>query len=160
MTKVILLSVFLFVQSTMAFATNSEAEAKAKNRSQGQAQAQTQGQAQSQGQLQGQNQGQSVQTSNSVSTNITGDNFDIPVASSYAPSMSPSAQCMGVASGGVQTMGFGFSMGKSYESKPCNQRELVRVLHSLNQDTAAIEVACSIEGAEVTTLCKGLKEVQ
>ena len=90
---------------------------------------------------------------------VQGDNFDpnIPVSSAIAPSMSPSAQCMGVATGGVQTMGFGFSVGKSYESKPCNQRELVRTLQALGQTQAALQVACSIEGAELTTLCKGMK---
>ena len=90
---------------------------------------------------------------------VQGDNFDpdYPVSSAIAPSMSPSAQCMGVATGGVQTMGFGFSVGKSYESKPCNQRELVRTLQALGQTQAALQVACSIEGAEVTTLCKGMK---
>ena len=141
MTKIILLSVLLFA-SNLTYAGNSHDEGRnnnAPNYSQGQIQLQGQGQ------------------SNSVSTTVNGDNIDIPASSAYAPSMSPSAQCMGVASGGLQVPAFGFSMGKSYESKPCNQRELVRVLHSLNQDTAAIEVACSIEGAEVTTLCKGLK---
>ena len=147
MTKIILLSVLLSI-SNLTYAGNSHDEGhnnNAPNYSQGQIQLQGQAQAQAQG------------LANSVNTTVNGDKYDIPVASAYAPSMSPSAQCMGVASGGLQVPAFGFSLGKSYESKPCNQRELVRVLHSLNQDTAAIEVACSIEGAEVTTLCKGLK---
>ena len=141
MTKIILLSVLLLTQQ-LAYAGNNHDEGN-----------QSQSQRATQGQVQLQAQG----LSNTVNTTVNGDKIDIPVSTAVSSNMSPSAQCMGVATGAVQVPAFGFSVGKSYESKPCNQRELVRVLHTLNQDTAAIEVACSIEGAEVTTLCKDLK---
>lgn len=111
------------------------------------------------------NSGNSVATiaeganANSNNTNVTvqGDNFkapDIPVATAIGPSMSPSAQCMGVATGGAQTMGFGISLGKSYESKPCNQRELARLFASMGKSEAAMSVLCSMDGAEVVKECK------
>ena len=149
MTKIILLSVLLLTQQ-LAHAGNNHNEGHNNNApNYSQSQRATQGQVQLQGQTQG--------LSNTVNTTVNGDKIDIPASTAVSSNMSPSAQCMGVATGAVQVPAFGFSVGKSYESKPCNQRELVRVLHTLNQDTAAIEVACSIEGAEVTTLCKDLK---
>ena len=149
MTKIILLSVLLLTQQ-LAHAGNNHNEGHNNNApNYSQSQRATQGQVQLQGQTQG--------LSNTVNTTVNGDKIDIPASTAVSSNMSPSAQCMGVATGAVQVPAFGFSVGKSYESKPCNQRELVRVLHTLNQDIAAIEVACSIEGAEVTTLCKDLK---
>ena len=151
MTKIILLSVLLLTQQLAYAGTNHNEgnSSQSQRATQGQVQAQSQAQAQAQAQAQG--------LSNSVNTTVTGDKIDIPASSAISSNMSPSAQCMGVATGAVQVPAFGISVGKSYESKPCNQRELVRVLHTLNQDTAAIEVVCSIEGAEITTLCKDLK---
>lgn len=145
MTKIILLSVLLLTQQ-LAYAGTNHNEGNS-----------SQSQRATQGQVQAQAQAQAQGLSNSVNTTVTGDKIDIPASSAISSNMSPSAQCMGVATGAVQVPAFGISVGKSYESKPCNQRELVRVLHTLNQDTAAIEVVCSIEGAEITTLCKDLK---
>jgi len=115
-----------------------------------------QNQKQAQGQVQGQK--QTTQNSNNAKQNTTvgGTNFEAAASSAIASSMSPSAQCMGVATGGAQGIGFGISVGKSYESTECNKRELVRVLHTLGQDVAAIEVACTLKGAGETTLCKTL----
>lgn len=110
---------------------------------------------------QGQAQAQKTENANnsSQSTTVQGDTTvfkapDIPVSTAYAPSMSPSAQCMGVASGGVQGMSIGISFGKSYESKPCNQRELARMFAQMGNTKAATQVLCSIEGADVITECQ------
>jgi hypothetical protein len=115
-------------------------------------------QGQQQGQLQGQAQGQAQSTNNSNNASQTTTFVDNearnPVNSAISSNMSPSAQCMGVATGAVSGPGISVSLGKSYESKQCNQRELVRVLSQLGQNVAALQVACSIEGAEVTDLCK------
>lgn len=126
-------------------------------------QKQGQGQWQGQGQFQGQSTNNANNSSQSTTVNVAGDttNYeapDIPVSTAIGPSMSPSGQCMGVATGGVQGMSFGVSLGKSYESKPCNQRELARMFLLAGERTAAMQVLCSHEGAEVTDLCKGLKE--
>jgi hypothetical protein len=105
-------------------------------------------------QLQGQ--AQSTENSNnaSQSTSFVDNEARNPVNTSTAPSMSPSAQCMGVATGGAQTFGFGFSLGKSYESKPCNQRELARMFYLIGKSDAAMKVLCSMDGASVVKECK------
>lgn len=117
-------------------------------------------------QAQGQVQGQSQSTKNSnnatqsTSVVVQGDNFEaarIPVSTAYAASMSPSAQCMGVATGGAQGIGFGISLGKSYESKPCNQRELARMFAQIGNTNAATQVLCSMEGSEVVSECQKAK---
>lgn len=107
-------------------------------------------------------QGQSQSTDNannaSLSVNVAGDNESRhPVSTAYAPSMSPSSQCMGVATGGVQGVSFGVSLGKSYESKQCNQRELARMFAQMGKTDSAMEVLCSIEGSESVTQCKQYK---
>lgn len=109
---------------------------------------------------QGQNQGQH-QSADNEGVRVEGDRYEtpeIPVATAIGPSMSPSGQCMGVATGGIQGMNIGISLGKSYESKPCNQRELARMFLVAGERKAAMQVLCSHDGAEVTDLCKGKDE--
>jgi hypothetical protein len=106
------------------------------------------------------------QEQQSTNTNTNGINFNdnsevnFPANSAGISHMSPSAQCMGVATGGIQGMSIGIALGKSYESKPCNQRELARLFYSIGLAKASAEVTCSIEGADVTTFCKELKETK
>lgn len=113
----------------------------------------SQGQGQAQGQKQGQNQtakggsahqGQSSFNSNdstaygSVATTansvtVEGDNVQyqaarIPVATAYAPSIAPTAVCMGSSSVGGQGMSFGFSLGSSWTDSNCMLLEQVRTV--------------------------------
>lgn len=92
--------------------------------------------------------------------NVSGDVTQFPriASSAYAPSMSPSAMCLGVASGGAQGVGFGLSLGKSYESKQCNQRELARMFAQMGRMDSAMEVLCSIDGSDVVGDCKLFKK--
>ena len=111
---------------------------------------------------QAQGQMQSTKNSNNASQNtevvVAGDEDSRnPVSTAYAPSMSPSAQCMGVATGGIQGMSIGISVGKSYESKPCNQRELARMFAQIGDTDAARKVLCSMEGSEVVKECQEKK---
>lgn len=112
-------------------------------------------------QSQSQGQTQSTDNTNNASQAVTVDashTEKFPVSSAYAPSMSPSSICMGVASGGAQGVGFGLSLGKSYESKQCNQRELARMFAQMGRMDSAMEVLCSIEGSESVSDCKLFKK--
>ena len=104
-----------------------------------------------------QSQAQSVENSNNANQAVNFDYKRNPVSTAIGPSMSPSAQCMGVASGGAQGVSLGLSFGKSYESKPCNQRELARMFAQLGDTLSALEIICSMEGAEVASGCVGMR---
>lgn len=179
---IMLVSLPFQVQAT-ALNDQDQSQGQAQGQAQGQLQGQLQGQAQGQAQV-GINknansnsnsnansnsnsvkstnlngQAQSTENANNASqaVNVGGDVYkapDIPVSTAYAPNMSPSAQCMGVASGGVQGMSIGISLGKSYESTPCNQRELARIFFQMGEKTAALDVLCSMDGAGVVGICK------
>jgi len=159
----------LALLSTSAMAAKPDFENGHDNRdngNQGQAQGQAQGQGQGQlqgqvqGQLQGQAQGQiakggsakqgqqqsTANANNSAqSVTVNGDNYDYErsLPQAYAPSMSPSANCMGVVSGGATGLTFGASFGKSYLDEGCQLRETSRTLMALGEKAAAVKVMCA-----------------
>lgn len=49
-----------------------------------------------------------------------------PVSTAYAPSIAPTAPCMGSTSGGAQGVGFGFSIGSTWTDDNCVLLEQVR----------------------------------
>jgi hypothetical protein len=136
---------------------------QAQNQLQAQQQAQVQKQAQDQAQDQAQQQQTTVANTSTNANNASQSvNFDYErsAATAIGPGMSPSAQCMGVATGGVQVPGVGISLGKSYESKPCNDRELARMFAQLGKTESAMDILCKMDGADAVTDCKNRSVVK
>lgn len=78
----------------------------------------------------------------STSVSVGGDTYEaarIPVATAYAPSIAPTAPCMGSTSGGAQVAGFGFSAGGTWTDSNCQLLEQVRAVSSYlgDKETAA-----------------------
>lgn len=133
---------------------------------------------QQQGQIQGQQQGQqqSIKNSgnssssigegaNANSNNVTvqGDTTivkapDIPVSTAYAPSIAPTAPCMGSSSGGVQGMSFGISVGSSWTSEECLILETARSFDQGNYREDGLAVRCQAKYAKEAPSCKALAE--
>jgi len=110
-----------------------------------------------QDQNQGQAQGQSQSTKNSnnaqqVTSFTQGDiNFEAqkrdPVSSAYSNLAAPSAPCMGSSSVGAQGVGFGISVGSTWTSDECNNREDIRTAYNYGDKAVAEEmIATSIKG--------------
>ena len=129
------------------------------NTSQGQKQGQSQvakgGNAQ-QGQSQSsRNDNRSSAAGNTTATevNVAGDSVAyqaarIPVATAYAPNISPTALCMGSSSLGVQSAVAGISVGSSWTDNNCMQLEQVRTAAAVlgDRETAA-EMMCGVSDA-------------
>jgi hypothetical protein len=74
----------------------------------------------------------------------------------FAPSMQPTTPCTSVVSGGMSVVGFGMSLGGSYEDKECTRREFARVLAQMGYSDAGLAVLCRNEevAAAAPQLCK------
>lgn len=107
-------------------------------------QTQKQGQAQLQGQNQGQVQGQSVDGSGNSHVSI--NNPRQPVNSAIAAALTSSNEtCMGSTSIGGQGVGFGISIGSTWENEACERRRNASVLFALGLRTEAIALMCQDE---------------
>lgn len=98
---------------------------------------------------------------NKQNVTVQGDVYkapNIPVSTAYAPNLNPTAQCMGVVSAGGTGVNIGLSFGKSYESKPCNDRELARMFAQLGQVEASYEILCNMNGAQNVSFCEGYRK--
>lgn len=124
------------------------------------------GQGQEQGQLQGQHQGQGQSQSadnagNAQSTNITFNapkTYRPPVNSAFAPTVFPTAPCMGSSSiGGTGTL-FSISGGTSWESKECMILETARNFEQAGAASDAMYVRCQGKYAAVAPTCVALRE--
>ncbi len=125
----------------------------------------TQGQGQAQGQMQGQAQGQVAKGGNArqgqaqstdnannaaLTVSVAGDVSHYaaqernPVATAYAPSISPTAVCALSMSGGAQGSAFGFSIGGSYIDKNCELLEQVRRANDIGQKEVAAEMMMDV----------------
>lgn len=129
----------------------------AQGQQQGQGQSQTaKGGNASQGQAQSsRNDNRSSAAGNTTATevNVSGDTVSynaarIPVATAYAPNISPTALCMGSTSAGIQTGSLGVSLGSSWTDANCVQLEQVRTAAAVlgDRETAA-EMMCSVSDA-------------
>jgi len=124
---------------------------------QGQQQGQAQGQQQSSNSVSGvKNSGNSASKSssnsggntqsnagNNTSVSVEGDIYQaarIPVSTAYAPSIAPTAPCMGSTSGGAQGAGFGFSIGGTWTDDNCVLLEQVRATSNLGEKEVAQEM--------------------
>jgi len=74
----------------------------------------------------------------------------------FAPSMQPTTPCTSVVSGGMSVVGFGLSLGGSYEDKECTRREFARVLAQMGYPDAGLAVLCRNEEVALAApqLCK------
>ena len=124
-------------------------------------------QEQQQNQQQNQEQGQTQSTQNannaSQTTTVGGSslNFeasDNPVSSAYAPTVFPTAPCMGSTTGGAQTGVFGFSIGATWESKDCMMLETARSFEQAGYAEDALAIRCKSKYAKDAPSCKALLE--
>jgi hypothetical protein len=116
-----------------------------------------------QGQIQGQQQGQAQSIKNSGNSNsnasasvgeganansnntnvsVGGDTYEAkrnPVATAYAPSIAPTANCALSINAGIQVMGFGGSFGKAYTDENCVALEAVRSVSQVLGDKETAE---------------------
>jgi len=105
-------------------------------------------QGQGQNQDQGQGQQQSTDNANNADQSVTveGDTYEaaeIPVASAYAPGLSAgAATCMGSTSAGGQTMGWGLSIGSTWNDSKCDARMDAATLMGLGLGEAAVARIC------------------
>lgn len=72
-----------------------------------------------------------------------------------APSIAPTAPCMGGTSAGGSGSGFGLSFGTSWTDDECNTRETSRLFHSLGMTADALAVLCSSAYAAAAPSCAG-----
>lgn len=63
-----------------------------------------------------------------------------PVSMAYSASIAPTAPCMGSTSGGVQTVGFGFSLGGTWTDDNCVLLEQVRAVNNIGEREVAVEM--------------------
>lgn len=132
---------------------------------QGQNQGQDQGQ--KQGQDQGQKQAQSADNkgnSQTINQTYNGELAQRTVTSNgrvqianvpnvYAPSVYPTAPCMGSSSAGGSGVGFGFSVGTSWTDDECGIRETARSFANMGMGSDALSVLCSSKYAANAPSC-------
>lgn len=86
-----------------------------------------------------------------------------PVSTAYAPSIAPTATCMGSTSAGAQGASFGISFGSTWADENCMKLEQVRVVSTvLNDARTAAQMMCGIpayaEAREAMGMpCHGVK---
>ncbi len=73
----------------------------------------------------------------------------------FAPSIAPTAPCMGGTSAGGSGTGFGLSFGTSWTDDECNTRETSRLFHSMGMAVDALAVLCSSAYASAAPSCAG-----
>ena len=97
--------------------------------------------------------GGNVLQGGATSVNVGGDTVTYeaqarnPVASAWAPPIAASTgTCLGSASGGAQTVGFGVSFGATREDEGCSARFDASALNALGLRQAAIARLCQMDG--------------
>lgn len=83
------------------------------------------------------------------SVKIDGDSTYFAVA----PSIAPTAPCMGASSAGGAGSGFGLSFGSSWTDDDCNTRETARLMHTMGLRLDAVAVLCSSKYARAAPSC-------
>lgn len=158
------------------------------------AQGQGQGQGQQQSQGQGQGQGQAITSSgnayvsgistgpsNATASNAGNNNAASgntttvvteaqkrnPVNTAYAaPLTAAEDTCMGSTTAGAQGIGFGLSLGSTYQDEDCVRRKDARELHNMNHRGAAIALMCQSENVRTAmeqagdNSCKGVVDTE
>jgi hypothetical protein len=84
--------------------------------------------------------GGSASSSTSVNSSV---NIDSAASSAYAPPLTSSNDtCMGSSSVGGQGVGFGLSLGTTWEDEDCRRRKNARFMYNMGQDHLAIAMMC------------------
>ncbi|MBP8291303.1 MAG: hypothetical protein KAX65_00945 [Caldilineaceae bacterium] len=73
----------------------------------------------------------------------------------FAPSIAPTAPCMGGTSAGGAGTGFGLSFGTSWTDDECNTRETARMFQGMGMMSDALAVLCSSAYAAAAPSCAG-----
>lgn len=87
----------------------------------------------------------STNSSNGNSTNVDVSNNApaSPVSTAAAPALIAAEDtCMGSSSAGAQSMGFGLSLGSTWQDTDCVRRKDARELHNMGHKNAAIALMC------------------
>jgi hypothetical protein len=133
----------------------------ANSNKQGQGQGQLQGQGQQQANEQGQSQtaNNSGVTGNAVNINVAAPKtYRPPVNSAIAPTIFPTAPCMGSSSiGGTGTL-FSISGGTSWTSDECMILETARSFDQAGYAEDGLAVRCQGKWAKLAPSCKALEE--
>jgi len=87
----------------------------------------------------------------SITSNSTSPNRISTAPAIFSPTMSPTAPCTSVLSGGVSVVGFGLSLGGNYEDKECTRREFARVLAQMGYSDAGLAMLCGNEEVRKTS---------
>jgi len=94
-----------------------------------------------------------------TNVSVTGDEAArIPVATATAPSINPTATCMGSSTAGGQGMSIGLSMGSSWESENCMYLETARSFEQAGYKEDALAIRCQSEYAASAPSCKALNQ--
>ena len=78
-------------------------------------------------------------------------------ASAYAPSIYPTAPCMGSSSAGGQGLHFGISFGTSWTDTECQINETARNFEQAGEHTDAMAVRCQGKYAATAPSCQALR---
>ena len=78
-------------------------------------------------------------------------------ASAYAPTIYPTAPCMGSSSAGGQGLHFGISFGTSWTDTECQINETARNFEQAGEHTDAMAVRCQGKYAAAAPSCQALR---
>lgn len=94
------------------------------------------------------NRSQATASGNTTEVNVAGDNYEAqkraPVSTAYAPTVMPTAPCMGSTSGGISTVGLSISGGGTWIDENCQLLEQVRAVNNIGERDVAVEMLNAI----------------
>ncbi len=101
-----------------------------------------------------------VSGGNTQTASVSGNSYreEKQAPAVMAPSISPTAPCMGSSSGGGSGAGFGLSIGTSWTDDDCNTRETARLFHSMGLAGDALAVLCSSAYAKAAPSCAAYRK--
>lgn len=82
----------------------------------------------------------------------------VPVV--IAPSINPTASCMGSSSAGGAGTGFGLSLGTSWTDDDCNYRVTADMMHGWGLKADALAVLCSSKFAQPAPSCAAFRTAE
>lgn len=85
-------------------------------------------------------QSQDASSSNSIA--IGGDNYQAAAAGAFAYSPVPTSDCLGSAGVSGQWTKFGFGLGGTTQSKPCNVREFAKIMAAFGKPDISFAILC------------------
>lgn len=100
---------------------------------------------------------QSASNSQDVSVNTEAQKRN-PVSTAYAPTVYPTAPCMGSSSVGGQGITFGFSIGSSWTDTECQIAETARGFEQSGYKEDALFIRCKGKYAKDSPSCVALKQ--